>query len=176
MMINDDIEIKDFIINNVKGKTCSELANLVNNKFGLSYDDKKIKYYKRKYNLTSGVDTKFKKGGTPHNVKNNGHEFVTTDGYSYIKVNNKFIKKQRYLYEKYYGKIPKGYDIMFLDSNKSNFDIDNLYLVKHKDLLIAKNFNLCTTDKELTKTGLLVASVINRTCERRKEIKKVSDK
>lgn len=168
MMIRRDTDVKDFIINNVKGRTCNELAELVNKEFGLSYTDKQIKYYKRKYNLTSGVDCRFKKGGIPHNVRDEGHEFTDSDGYTYIKVGKKFVKKHRYLYKKYHGEIPKGYDVMFLDTNKNNFDIDNLGLVRHKDLLVMKNLHLCTADRELTKTGQLLAQVINTTYEKKK--------
>lgn len=171
MQIRRDIEVKNFIIENVKGKTCNELAELVNEKFGLSYTDKQIKYYKRKYNLTSGVDCRFKKGGTPHNVKGRDHEFTTTDGYTYVRNDNgKFVKKHRYLYEKHYGEIPNGYSVCFLDSDKTNFDINNLGLIRNKDKLIMKNKHLFTTDKELTKTGVLLAQVINKSCERKRKL------
>lgn len=170
MMIRRDVDVRDFIINNVKGRTCNELADLVNKEFGLSYTDKQIKYYKRKYHLTSGVDCRFKKGEPPHNIKNEGHEFEDSDGYVWLKVGKKYVKKHRYIYEQHYGEIPKGYDIMFLDSDKTNFSIDNLGLVRHKDLLIMKNKHLCTTDKELTKTGMLLAQVINTAYEKKKEL------
>ena len=172
MMIKRNIDVKNFIIKNVKGRTCKELAELVNNQFGLNYSDKQIKYYKRKYNLKSGVDCRFKKGNTPHNLKGKEHEFTSTDGYTYIRdETGKFVKKHRYLYEKHYGKIPKGYSVCFLDTDKTNFDINNLVLINDRDKLVMKNNHLFTTDKELTKTGILLAQVINKNWDRKCNMK-----
>lgn len=57
------------------------------------------------------------------------------NGYVYIKIkNNKgnahrnFTAKQRYVWEKANGKIPKGYRLVFLDGNPLNCDITNLAL------------------------------------------------
>lgn len=36
-------------------------------------------------------------------------------------------QKHRVIYEKAYGPIPDGYLVVFLDGNRNNFDLDNLY-------------------------------------------------
>lgn len=111
--------------------------------------------------------TCFKKGQTPHNKKQIGDEFTAKNGYVYIKIEepNKWVQKQRYIWEKYHGEIPKGYSIIFLDQNKTNFNINNLMMVRSKDKLVAKNKKLFSNDKELTKTGIYVAQLINKTYE-----------
>lgn len=58
-----------------------------------------------------------------------------------------------------------GYRVIFLDQNKTNFDLKNLKLVKIKDILTAKNKKLLTTNKKLTETGLLISHLINKTNE-----------
>ena len=156
--------IKQFLIDNVHGKTCEELAKLTNNVFGTKYTKEQIKYYKHKFGITSGLDCTFKKNCIPHNKRQTGYEFIC-DGYTWIKVSNKFVLKHRYIYKKEHGDIPKGYSIAFLDGDKTNFDLDNLVLIRDKDKLVMKNKHLFTSDKELTKTGILLAQVINKTHE-----------
>jgi len=65
-------------------------------------------------------------------------------------------KKQVFLWENAHGSIPKGYRVIFLDKNKSNFELDNLELVSHNEFLLLNKFGLYSTDKEVTKTGLAV--------------------
>lgn len=52
---------------------------------------------------------------------------------------------------------------MFADKNKRNFDIDNLILVSKSEDLIMNNNKLLFSNKELTKTGHLIAKVIDKT-------------
>ena len=77
-------------------------------------------------------------------------------------LNDNWELKHRIIYKQHYGDIPNGYNIMFADKNKRNFDIDNLILVsKSEDLIMNKN-NLLYDNKELTKTGHLISKVIDR--------------
>lgn len=156
-----------FITNNVNGKTVIELTNLFNKKFNKNIKENQIRNFKKKNKLKSGVNTRFSKGEMPHNYKLVGSEFVDKEGYTYIKVSNpnKWVLKQRYIYEKHKGIIPKGYSVIFADSNKTNFDINNLLLVEDKDKLVAKNKHLIFDNAEMTKTGLLIAKLINKTHE-----------
>ena len=63
----------------------------------------------------------------------------------------------------------KAYVIVFADGNKQNFDLDNLVLVDRKIKLMAKNKRLFYKDKDLTKTGLLIAELICRSSEVKKK-------
>ncbi len=65
-----------------------------------------------------------------------------------------------------------GYNIIFADGDKYNFDIGNLVLVSNAELLIINKRKLYKRDKELTKTGCLVAKIIDKTNKRRKEKRK----
>lgn len=131
---------------------------------------KKWEEYMSEEGKNNSLKTTFKKGNIPHNHRPVGSERINIDGYSEIKIKepNKWILKHRYIYEQHYGKIPDGYNVMFADKNRQNFDIDNLILVsKHEDLIM-NNKKLIYEDKELTKSGHLVAKVIAKTTKLKK--------
>lgn len=117
--------------------------------------------------------TTFKKGNVPPNRRECFEERITKDGYIEIKIqdgklNKNWILKHRYIYEQHYGKIPDGYNVMFADKNKQNFDVDNLILVSKSEDLIMNSRKLFFEDKELTKIGHLIAQVISKTAKKRK--------
>lgn len=158
-----NLEEQNFIKENVKGISSEKLTNLINQKFNRQITIKQIQQYKKRHNLKSGISTRFFKKQIPHNKKNIGYEFISKDGYTYIKVAepNVYQHKQIYIYEQTNGKIPKNHSVMFLDKNKSNFNSDDLILVENKDKLVAKNKHLIFKNKELTKIGLMIAKIIN---------------
>ena len=131
---------------------------------------KKWDEYMSKESQENSKKTQFKKRSKPHNWLPIGSEWVNEKGYVYVKIKepNDWELKHRYIWEKNFGKIPEGYSVIFLDQNKNNFDLSNLQLVRIKDKLTAKNNNLLSSDKEVTKTGIMVAQLINKTCEIRK--------
>jgi len=164
-------EEEEFILNNYKGTPHKKLTQMLNEKFDKNHKWEQVKTYCHNRKLINGLSGKFQKGRTPHNHRPTGHEFFSDyDGYWFVKVSeNKWELKHRYIYEQHYGEIPKGHNVIFVNQDKNDFRIENLKLVKTKDLLVAKNMGLLSNDKELTETGLLVAQVINKTCERRKQ-------
>ena len=76
-----------------------------------------------------------------------GSEYVDVkNGYTYVKVNDLYIPgkrtfplnwvlKQRYVYEQAHGPIPKGYIVIFLDGDITNFELSNLALCTNKEKL-----------------------------------------
>ena len=131
---------------------------------------KKQKDYMSEESINKTKGTRFKKGDMPHNHKKVGSERITIDGYIEIKTQepNKWQLKHRYIYEKKYGKIPDGYNVIFLDGNKQNLDLSNLKLVSKAEDLIMNNNQLFTNDKNLTETGTLIAKIINKSSKLRK--------
>lgn len=155
-------EEQTFIEGNVKGLSSEQLTNLVNERFNKNITIKQMQQYKKSHKLKSGISTRFTKGQAPYNKLPMFSEFIATDGYTYIKVaENSWKHKQVYIYENIYGKIPKNHSVIFADKNKQNFELDNLILIENKDKLTAKNQHLIFEEKELTKTGLLIAQIIN---------------
>jgi len=71
--------------------------------------------------------TFFSKGHLPYNVKYDGYERTSKDGYVEMRISQgKFVLKHRTIYQQHHGKISKDSIIVFKDGNKSNFDINNL--------------------------------------------------
>ena len=168
-------EIIEFIKNNYQDKDNIELASILNKKFNLDTTGDKISMLKAKIkrrfgiNLRTGINNGcFKKGNISFNNVPVGTERIAKDGYIEIKVkdgnlNKNWQSKHRYIYEQHHGKIPKGFKVIFADSNRRNFDISNLILVSDSEELIMNRKKLFFKDKELTKTGSVLAKVIDKT-------------
>lgn len=191
-------EMKQFILDNYKGRYNQELADLFNQKFNTNITSRTIKSYKANNNLNSGLTGKFRKGQTPHNkgkkmpkevyekvkhtmfAKGNvppnhrpvGSERISKDGYIEVKVAepNKWRLKQRVVYEEAKGKIPEGCTIILLDGNKRNFDIDNLRCITRSELLYL-NCNGLNNSNEITETGILMARLDRTKNKKKQELK-----
>ena len=190
--------MKQFILDNYKGRYNQELADLFNQKFNTNITSRTIKSYKANNKLNSGLSGKFRKGQTPHNkgkkmpkevyekvkhtmfAKGNvppnhrpvGSERISKDGYIEVKVAepNKWRLKQRVVYEEAKGKIPEGCTIIFLDGNKRNFDIDNLRCITRSELLYL-NCNGLNNSNEITETGILMARLDRTKNKKKQELK-----
>lgn len=78
--------------------------------------------------------TMFKKGSMPHNVKHDGYERISKDGYVEVRVAlGKFKFKHRMLWEEHHGAIAPGTIIIFKDGNKQNICIENLQAITRKE-------------------------------------------
>ena len=163
-------EQKEFLINNNYMKTAKELAEMFNKKFEMNLTPQNIKTFRGNHKLNSGLTGRFEKGNMPPNHKNVGYERINVDGYVEIKVKepNIFKLKHRIIYEQNYGKIPKGHKVVFADGNKLNLDLNNLILVTDSEELIMNRNKLRYNDSNLTKTGHLIAKVIDKTNERKR--------
>ena len=197
-------EVIDYILENYKGKSLIELADLVNKKFNLNINNDNLSNLKSALRIRKGIileparndgcikkgnipknkgktwdeympkeaqeksrKTTFKKGNIPPNRREIGEERITKDGYIEMKVqdgclNDNWVYKHRRIYEQHYGKIPEGYNIIFLDGNKKNCNINNLKAVSKAEDLIMNNNKLFSTDKDITYSGTLIAKIIDK--------------
>lgn len=116
------------------------------------------------------LKTCFKKGNIPKNHRTVGSERINKDGYIEIKVAepNKWKLKHRLIYENTFGSIPKSHKVIFADGNKYNLEIDNLILVSSSEELLINRNDLYFRNKELTKTGVMIAKVIDKTNKKRR--------
>lgn len=123
-----------------------------------------------------GKETWFKKGTRPANWVPIGSERVNTDGYVDVKVadgqNQKNWKgKHILIWEERNGPVPLGHAIIFGDGNNRNFDPENLLLVSRAQLARLNQSGLIQNDTELTKTGIIIADILNKIGERKKKRK-----
>ncbi len=116
-----------------------------------------------------------------HNHRCVGDEWTDTDGYTYVKTstrnpklsNKRFWKlKHHIIWEQHYGPIPNSHKIIFADGDKSNFDINNLILVSNaEEAIINKQGLYYRGHPELTKSGAMIAKVLNGINLKKKEKK-----
>jgi hypothetical protein len=185
-------EQKEFIKNNVKGRSSEELHKIFNDQFELSLGINQIRAFKKNHKLSSGLDgrfkkgnvpfnkgkkglniggieTRFKKGQKPHNYKPIGTERINGEGYVDIKINaNKWRPKHQVIWEQHNGKIPRGHVIIFGDGNKFNFDVNNLISVSRSQLAILNTKKLIQNDADLTRTGLIIADIYHAIGQKRR--------
>lgn len=87
------------------------------------------------------------------NVYYDGYKvcFSSSNGYPTIWDGTKNILLHRYIWEKYNGKIPSGYQIHHKDKNRRNYNLNNLELVKtsehHRKHALENNLGKCNKGK-----------------------------
>ena len=180
-------EEKQYLAEITPGRGYKEIQSMMSCKFGFDYTHHQIKgaitrnklntgrtgrfekgratWNKGTKGLTKANVTSFKKGQKPHNYKPVGSERITKDGYCEIKVSDtgrRWRPKHVLIYEKHHGKVPKGSAVIFLDGDKRNFDIDNLYLVTRSQLAMLNKNSLIQKDAELTKTAINVVDLMKK--------------
>lgn len=130
-----------------------------------------------------GKETQFKPGHRPHTWLPIGSERITKDGYVEVKVRDirggQYYKnwkgKHVLIWEQYHGRpVPPGHAVIFADGNKRNFDPDNLLLVSRAQLVRMNQLGLVKNDVRLTRTGIIIADLLNRIGELRKRKKGTS--
>lgn len=96
-----------------------------------------------------------------------GTEYVKSDGMTLIKVSkDKWEYKQRYLYEKKYGKLPKDKMVIFLDGNRNNLKLKNLMAVTTPEYNCIRNKGLISNNIDSMKTAILAARLYYLTKEK----------
>ena len=180
-------EEKQHLAEITPGRGYKEIQSMMSCKFGFDYTHHQIKgaitrnklntgrtgrfekgratWNKGTKGLTKANVTSFKKGQKSHNYKPVGSERITKDGYCEIKVSDtgrRWRPKHVLIYEKHHGKVPKGSAVIFLDGDKRNFDIDNLYLVTRSQLAMLNKNSLIQKDAELTKTAINVVDLMKK--------------
>lgn len=194
-------EQEKFLRENVWGKSNTDLTELLNKKFGLSLNHRQVKNWKKNHKVSSGLtghfgkgnvpfnkgkhmptvgrmaETQFKKGHKPSSWLPIGTTKMWSDGYMYTKISNKGSTLKRWkqthkiLWEKEYGPVPEGYQLIFLDQNRQHISLDNLEIIKTSECCVANRKGLIFENKELIKSGIKVAKLIIKTknLERKRE-------
>lgn len=82
-----------------------------------------------------GKETRFKKGRTPHNTQQIGHERINRDGYLERKIQDtkptklNFKAVHRIVWEEAYGPIPKDHIVVFKNKDKLDVRLENLEMI-----------------------------------------------
>jgi len=170
-----------FVKKNLHGRPYAEMTKLFNERFGRCITLKQMEALAYKRGLRNGVGCILRPGHTPYNkgkklpphgvnysnYKPLGSERVERASHGkyiryYVTVKTgpfKWEKKHKLIWEKAYGKVPKGHAVVFADGNAQNFDLDNLILVSRPGLAVMCKNRLFYKNKELTKIGKTIADV-----------------
>jgi hypothetical protein len=167
-----------FIRENITGRSYADMTDLFNKHFGLR-GKKKLTFGQMKGTLIrrgigNGLSGRFLPGRAPANRKPVGTECTGGGGYVVIKTADPSVWKYKHvvIWEKDRGPVPKGHVIMFADGNKLNLRLSNLLMVSKKEIGVMNRCGLISTQKELTKTGKLIADIKILISERKREAKK----
>lgn len=182
-------QVREYIHANYKGIGPKQMTQLLNEKFGTSYEHLQIKAFYANHKLNSGLTggglsvpplkgkkgvyypgcekTWFKKGNLSHNKVPVGTVTKTQDGYLWKKVSENPYES-RYtnwrmlhilVWEEANGPVPEGMRVIFKDGDKENVSIDNLALATYAEVAVMNKFGLRSSDPELTETGHMIAKL-----------------
>jgi hypothetical protein len=158
-------EEKNFIVENVKGRTVAELTELFNRRFGLSMEAKTMKSLLSSKGLTTERDTRYTKGDRRSYKRSTiypvGAERINGSGIKEIKVAQprKWVKKHRIIWEQANGKIPKNSTLIFADGNTLNTCLENLILVTKRELAVMNKNRLIYDNGDMTRVGKSLAQI-----------------
>lgn len=150
-------------------KTLDKLLDIAINKYGYNITKDMLMQYLSKRQIRY-------KGYNPNKVRKMGNkipigtEYVKPDGMVLVKVKpNKWKYKQRLIYEQYYNvELKEDEYIIFLDQDRTNFDISNLKLVSRKESAVMSNQKLFSKNPFATETGIKIAQLLNKLSDLKK--------
>lgn len=147
-----------FLTNAISGRKVPEVVKMFNSHFGTNLRMKQVRGALSCREIRSGLGKGCPGVKRPSKSKD-GDESIKS-GYVAVKVSGEWVIKHIYTWESAHGKVPKGHVIMFADQDRSNFNLDNLICVSRKELGTMAYLGVITKDKNLTKTGLLIADIM----------------
>ena len=157
-------EMRDYLKKHGKEHILKEWVNILNDRYNENFTLKNIQQYFFRHSIEY-------KAENPKRHNNNifkrpiGAERVRKDGMVQVKVaHNKWDFKQRVIYEQFYGvKLTSDDYIIFLDQDRTNFDISNLKRVSRHESSILSNQKIFSKDPNVTELGIDVAKAIIKT-------------
>lgn len=155
-------EIVEYIENNRMKLNTRQMCKSLAINFDKKITEKTLRKYYYRHNLDFKKQTTQRQNCTiKHPI---GYESKPDkNGFVRIKINEKqWVYKQRYIYEQHYGKIPKGYKVVFLNGDRTDYDINNLAIAPYKDISYVYVNQLNSCDREVTKLSLGVARLVNK--------------
>ena len=193
-------EERSFFEEFTAGHSYKEIQQEFIRRFGWEISIKKIKGCIARYNLNTGRNGRFvkgqvgptkgmklgkhkndsgcfRKGHIPKNHRPVGSERITVDGYVEIKTAEPKTWRFKHVvvWEAEHGPVPKGYRVIFLDSNRQNIDLNNLKMISNKVHARMCQSKLFSKDPMITLAGVHMAELaaaIGDAKRKRKEGKK----
>jgi hypothetical protein len=157
----------DFLRENAPGRSFVELTEMFNACFGTDVKVTNLSKWCGNRMIGNGRDTRFykgmtshnkgkknrwavsstclKKGNIPHTHKPVGSETVHADGYTYVKIAERNVWREKHciVYETAHGQIPAGHIVIFADGDRTNFKPDNLVCISRAQHVKINKRHLC---------------------------------
>lgn len=154
-------EFEEIMIDLAPTTTLDRLLWYAYSQFGYELSKNQLRQYLSKRNIKykDFNDKKVRSMGKKVPI---GTEYIKNDGMTLIKISeNKWEYKQRYIYSQYYNiELTKDDYIIFLDQDRTNFDINNLVKISRHESAILSNQKIFSKNSEITKTGIEVAKLM----------------
>lgn len=164
-----NVELILWLKDNADKYTVDELVPIVNKKYKETYNRLQV----QKLLVRNKIKYKYKNKNKSHNQSRLpiGYEYTKSDGMTLVKVGkNEWKYKQRYIYEQYYGiKLSSDMFVIFLDQDRTNFDINNLKAITRRESSILSNQKIFSKNPLATDTAIQVVKNIIKTKELRGE-------
>jgi len=165
----------DFLRENALGVDYATLARMFSERFGAGITPKQIGELCRRKGISNGLDARYKLGHTEglgrklSHAQPDGSEYINAAGYVMLKHNGKWQFKHIVIWEQAHEKpVPEGHYIVFGDSDKRNFCIDNLFCVTAAESGMRSRMGLQGATPELAAAGVVLAKLYSRIGERKK--------
>jgi hypothetical protein len=118
----------------------------------------------------------FQKGDKPVNWRPVKSERFDVNGYVAVKVSNTAMPVQRrwkmkhvVIWEKAHGPVPEGSIVIFLDNNKLNLALDNLFMVTREEHAVMCRMNMYTKNRDATKANIAIAKIKTAIANRKRK-------
>ena len=174
----------EFLRRNVSGVDYATLAEMFNEQYRADINANRINANQigelcRRHGFTNGLDCRYKIGHTEGvgrkfaHALPDGSEYINAAGYVMLKHDGVWRFKHIILWEQANGQpVPEGHYVVFGDSDKRNFSIDNLFCITAAQSAIRSTMGLQGATSELAAAGVALAQLYSRIGEKKKGLGK----
>lgn len=167
-------KLKQYLLDLDSKYTVDELLPKVNKKFKENYTRLQL----QQYLVRNRIPYKYANKKMIRNIGNRiaiGTEYTKPDGMILVKVDkNKWVYKQRYIYEQCHNiKLKEDECVIFLDGDRTNFNIDNLKLLTRQEAsylgVFKYDYGIKNVDKDIIETEIVLAQLMIKNNKAKKE-------
>lgn len=155
-----NLKLYNWLKENGKNYIIDDLVIIVNKKFNENYTRLQL----QKYLVRNKIEYKYKNKNMIRSMSKLpvGTEYKKDDGMVLVKIgSNTWEYKQRLIYKQYHKvKLTSDDYIIFLDQDRTNFNIDNLARISRRESSILSNQKIFSKNKDVTKTAIDIAKLI----------------
>lgn len=165
-------EEREWIAEHGPGRTAQQVADMFAERFGRQVRAGQVARCMYGMGVRMGYPQRWKKGHVPWNAGERLDEYVTEDGYTYVRVDprdakdchGKWVSKCKLEWCRHNARDwPEGHMCVFADGDRENFDPENLVAVPSDIYPMTQRFGHCDRDTtEMAMTSARISQAIDR--------------